>query len=226
MGPARAGASAVSAASAVRAPARMAMGPYLSALAGCPVPSSLALRACRNATTVTRLVMVRTLSALPWSQSESARLRPYSNLAAMAAGMERKTKTRQVANPTVTPFGQSFSSTLRKYKKARYGKSEAPKNGPARSSARSGVMSRADERQREAPMGSRAAEVSAAAEAAEATASGGSSDLAVGGGAWTGRVALEGRLATGKGAKAAPGERSARAAGTTSSRVGDALIAV
>ena len=57
-------------------------------------------------------------------------------------------------------------------------------------------------------------------------ASGGSSDLAVGGGAWTGRVALEGRLATGKGAKAAPGERSARAAGTTSSRVGDALIAV
>jgi len=45
-----------------------------------------------------------------------------------------------LAHPTVTPFGVWFSSTFKKYKKARYGKREAPKNGPANASDVSRVI--------------------------------------------------------------------------------------
>lgn len=72
-----------------------------------------------------RFVIVRSDSADPWSQSESARETPYNICAAIAAGIVKKTKERQLANPTVTPLGHSFSSRLRKNKNARYGKSDA-----------------------------------------------------------------------------------------------------
>ena len=68
----------------------------------------------------------------------------------MAAGMVRKTNTRQHAKPTVTPFGVSFSGTLRKYRNARYGNRDRPKKGPARASASDGEMSNTPERVRDA----------------------------------------------------------------------------
>lgn len=44
-----------------------------------------------------------------------------------------------MANPIVTPLGVLFSGTLRKKRKARYGKRDRPKNGPASASASAGV---------------------------------------------------------------------------------------
>jgi len=132
-----AGANTVAVASAVKPTTSHVMGAYDVAVFGDGSPFSRASRACRNATTVTRLVMVNSDSALPCNQSLSASDTPYKSLAAIAAGIVKNTNNKHVANPTVTPLGVSFSGRSRKYRKARYGNSDAPKNGPAKDSAAS-----------------------------------------------------------------------------------------
>jgi len=144
----KAGKMAVAAANVVNPSTNHTIGEYVRALWGVGrLAFSLAARACRKAMTVTRLVIVNKDSADPWSQSESARDTPYCNFAAIAAGIVKKTKSKHVANPTVTPLGVSFSGTFKKYKNARYGRREAPKKGPATASEMSESMVSHEERE-------------------------------------------------------------------------------
>lgn len=97
-GPIMAGTKAVTPAKTVRTTTKSIIGLYSKELCGSGKFLSLASSACRNAITVTKFVTVNNDSADPCNQSESANETPYNSCAAIAAGMDRNTNKRHVAN--------------------------------------------------------------------------------------------------------------------------------